>query len=114
MPAAAKLMADNRLTPGDVAGTGKDGRVTKGDVLGAAAADAEATAARRRRSRQPRRKPALPAGRARRSTRPNLGDRPEQRVPMSPPARARRRAAAAVAIDQRDPDHVQRSEHGSR
>ncbi|HOF30051.1 MAG TPA: E3 binding domain-containing protein, partial [Burkholderiaceae bacterium] len=35
MPAAAKLMADNNLAPGSVAGSGKDGRVTKGDVLGA-------------------------------------------------------------------------------
>jgi 2-oxoglutarate dehydrogenase E2 component (dihydrolipoamide succinyltransferase) len=35
MPAAAKLMADNNLAAGSVAGTGKDGRVTKGDVLGA-------------------------------------------------------------------------------
>ena len=34
MPAAAKLMADNQLGAGSVAGTGKDGRVTKGDVLG--------------------------------------------------------------------------------
>ncbi|RYF71660.1 MAG: dihydrolipoamide succinyltransferase, partial [Comamonadaceae bacterium] len=30
MPAAAKLLADNNLTTSDVAGTGKDGRVTKG------------------------------------------------------------------------------------
>jgi 2-oxoglutarate dehydrogenase E2 component (dihydrolipoamide succinyltransferase) len=35
MPAAAKLMADNQLASGSVAGSGKDGRVTKGDVLGA-------------------------------------------------------------------------------
>ena len=44
MPAAAKLMADNKLAAGSVAGTGKDGRVTKGDVLGALA---RAKAARR-------------------------------------------------------------------
>jgi 2-oxoglutarate dehydrogenase E2 component (dihydrolipoamide succinyltransferase) len=37
MPAAAKLMADNNLAAGLGAGTGKDGRVTKGDVLGAVA-----------------------------------------------------------------------------
>ena len=35
MPAAAKLMADNRIPAGSVPGTGKDGRVTKGDVLAA-------------------------------------------------------------------------------
>ena len=34
MPAAAKLMADNGLAPGSVIGTGKGGRITKGDVLG--------------------------------------------------------------------------------
>ncbi|MEY4738616.1 MAG: hypothetical protein RL302_2935, partial [Pseudomonadota bacterium] len=33
MPAAAKIMADNGMAAGSVAGTGKDGRVTKGDVL---------------------------------------------------------------------------------
>ncbi|MDH4061762.1 MAG: E3 binding domain-containing protein, partial [Aquincola sp.] len=37
MPAAAKLMAEQGLAPGSVAGTGRDGRVTKGDVLGALA-----------------------------------------------------------------------------
>ncbi|MFN5166270.1 MAG: biotin/lipoyl-containing protein, partial [Pseudomonadota bacterium] len=34
MPAAAKIMADQGLAPGSVPGTGRDGRVTKGDVLG--------------------------------------------------------------------------------
>ena len=34
LPAAAKLLADNQISAGDVgSGTGKDGRVTKGDVL---------------------------------------------------------------------------------
>ena len=42
MPAAAKLMADNQLAAGSVAGTGKDGRITKGDVLGTIAAGAAA------------------------------------------------------------------------
>ena len=42
MPAAAKLLADNNLSVSAVAGTGKDGRVTKGDVLGAVAAGAAA------------------------------------------------------------------------
>src|SRR6218665_2282709 len=41
MPAAAKLLADNGLKVGDVAGSGKDGRVTKGDVLGAVAGGAK-------------------------------------------------------------------------
>ena len=33
MPAAAKLMAENDLAAGSIAGTGRGGRVTKGDVL---------------------------------------------------------------------------------
>ncbi len=33
MPAAAKMMEEHALAPGAVPGTGKDGRVTKGDVL---------------------------------------------------------------------------------
>jgi len=81
MPAAAKLMADNNLAAGSVPGTGKDGRVTKGDVLGAVAAGAKAPAPA----------PAAPAPRAAAPALPqvaapvalNLGDRPEQRVPMS-------------------------------
>ncbi len=77
MPAAAKLMADNQLAPGSVAGTGKDGRVTKGDVLASVAAPKVAAA------------PAAPA-KAPAALLPQvampamaLGDRPEQRVPMT-------------------------------
>jgi 2-oxoglutarate dehydrogenase E2 component (dihydrolipoamide succinyltransferase) len=33
-PAANKMMADNNVNPASVSGTGKDGRVTKGDVIG--------------------------------------------------------------------------------
>lgn len=32
-PAANKMMADNNVNPSDVSGTGRDGRVTKGDVI---------------------------------------------------------------------------------
>ncbi len=32
-PAANKMMADNNINPSNVAGTGRDGRVTKGDVI---------------------------------------------------------------------------------
>jgi 2-oxoglutarate dehydrogenase E2 component (dihydrolipoamide succinyltransferase) len=42
MPAAAKIMADNGMAAGSVAGTGKDSRVTKGDVLNALATPAVA------------------------------------------------------------------------
>jgi 2-oxoglutarate dehydrogenase E2 component (dihydrolipoamide succinyltransferase) len=80
MPAAAKLMADNNLAAGSVAGSGKDGRVTKGDVLGAVAAGVTAPAAT---SSIPTGVPtkALPQVSAPAGL--NLGDRPEQRVPMS-------------------------------
>jgi 2-oxoglutarate dehydrogenase E2 component (dihydrolipoamide succinyltransferase) len=82
MPAAAKLMADNQLAAGSVAGTGKDGRVTKGDVLAAVAAPKAAVA------------PAMPAAKPAASLLPqvaapanslaaSLEGRPEQRVPMS-------------------------------
>ena len=80
MPAAAKLMADKQLAAGSVAGTGKDGRITKGDVLAAVASAVapKAVAA-----------PTLPAKPAANFLpqvavpAPALGERPEQRVPMS-------------------------------
>jgi 2-oxoglutarate dehydrogenase E2 component (dihydrolipoamide succinyltransferase) len=81
MPAAAKLMADNNLASGSVAGTGKDGRVTKGDVLGAVAGG---TAAPKTVASS-----AIPTGVPTTllpqvaSPKVHLGDRPEQRVPMS-------------------------------
>ncbi|MBL0086022.1 MAG: 2-oxoglutarate dehydrogenase complex dihydrolipoyllysine-residue succinyltransferase [Ideonella sp.] len=82
MPAAAKLMADHQLAAGSVPGTGKDGRITKGDVLAAVASGAAAPA--------PAPKAAAPAPAAPKLLQAvaapvamNLGDRPEQRVPMS-------------------------------
>jgi 2-oxoglutarate dehydrogenase E2 component (dihydrolipoamide succinyltransferase) len=84
MPAAAKLMADNGLAAGSVAGSGKDGRVTKGDVLGAVATGLVAQNAINSIAAQAVNTPvaakllsqvAAPAA--------SLGDRPEQRVPMS-------------------------------
>jgi len=81
MPAAAKLLADNNLKATDVAGTGKDGRVTKGDVLGAVAAGAKPAAAPVAAAPAPAAKAPLPAVAA--PPIASLGDRPEQRVPMS-------------------------------
>ena len=79
MPAAAKLMADNQLAAGSVSGSGKDGRVTKGDVLAAVATGtAKATVPAAIPTGAP--KTALPQVAA---PSVNLGDRPEQRVPMS-------------------------------
>lgn len=81
MPAAAKLLADNGMSITSVAGTGKDGRVTKGDVLGAVAAGASApkvVAASAIPTGAPAKSLPQVAGPA-----VNLGERPEQRVPMS-------------------------------
>ncbi len=76
MPAAAKMLVENQLSAGAVAGTGKDGRVTKGDVLAAVAAKpAPAVKAAPAPAR------ALAAVAA--PVQQDLGDRPEQRVPMS-------------------------------
>jgi 2-oxoglutarate dehydrogenase E2 component (dihydrolipoamide succinyltransferase) len=90
MPAAAKLMADNKLAAGSVAGTGKDGRVTKGDVLSAVAGAPSATAVARAPSATPVAAPvAIPSSTptkvlAQVSTlAPDLGGRPEERVPMT-------------------------------
>ena len=86
MPAAAKLMADNNMAAGSVEGTGRDGRVTKGDVLGSVTSAAATSAAPK-----PVAVSAIPTGApvktlpqvAAPSTANDLGDRPEQRVPMS-------------------------------
>lgn len=82
MPAAAKMMADNNLAAGSVAGTGRDGRVTKGDVIGALAGGAAKAAVAAPVPAPAAARPALqqvaaPAGPQ------DLGERPEQRVPMS-------------------------------
>jgi len=82
MPAAAKLMADNNLASGSVPGTGKDGRVTKGDVLGAVASGGAKPSVAPVATPAAAPRAALPAVNAPVGA-PNLGDRPEQRVPMS-------------------------------
>jgi len=85
MPAAAKLMADRQMPAGSVAGTGKDGRITKRDVLAAAAsAQTSATPVAVAAIPIPTGAPvaALPSVSV---SQPDLhlGERPEQRVPMS-------------------------------
>ena len=62
-PSAAKILAENNMSAGQVAGTGRDGRITKGDALNAAAGGAKSG---------PLPKAAMPTG-----------ERPEERVPMS-------------------------------
>jgi 2-oxoglutarate dehydrogenase E2 component (dihydrolipoamide succinyltransferase) len=60
MPAARKLAENAGVDLGQVAGTGRDGRVTKGDVLAAQAAPAAAPAPKPAAAPAPR--PAVPAG----------------------------------------------------
>jgi 2-oxoglutarate dehydrogenase E2 component (dihydrolipoamide succinyltransferase) len=87
MPAAAKLMADNQLAAGSVPGTGKDGRVTKGDVLaavqgGASGSSVLAAGVQSTSGVIPTGVPTkvLPQVAA---PLVDLGERPEQRVPMT-------------------------------
>ena len=77
MPAAAKIMADNHLAVGAVSGTGKDGRVTKGDVLSAVAGGVQSTAAVITTGAPTKSLPQVAALAV------VLGERPEQRVPMT-------------------------------
>jgi len=65
-PSAAKLMAESNLNAGQVAGSGRDGRITKGDVLNAVSGGGAKSSA------APLPAVSIP-----------LGDRPEERVPMT-------------------------------
>jgi 2-oxoglutarate dehydrogenase E2 component (dihydrolipoamide succinyltransferase) len=75
MPAAAKILADNAMSAAQVPGSGRDGRVTKGDALAAVAAKPAAAAPAAAAAKPALQQVAAPAM--------NLGDRPEERVPMS-------------------------------
>ena len=80
MPAAQKLAAESGIDTSRIQGSGRDGRVTKGDVLEqmarpASPAAAPAPAAAPRAALQ---QPASPVNTAK-----LVGSRPEQRVPMS-------------------------------
>jgi 2-oxoglutarate dehydrogenase E2 component (dihydrolipoamide succinyltransferase) len=81
MPAAAKILADANLTTADATGTGRDGRVTKGDALAAVANKGAVAPAAPAPLQQQAAKPALQQVAA--PAPANLGDRPEERVPMS-------------------------------
>jgi 2-oxoglutarate dehydrogenase E2 component (dihydrolipoamide succinyltransferase) len=75
MPSARKLAEEKGIDAGSIAGSGRDGRVTKGDVLGATGSPVpEAPAAVKLSLPQP----PVPV-----SVEQILGNRPEQRVPMS-------------------------------
>ncbi len=83
-PAASKILADKGVSAATVAGTGRDGRITKGDALGASAAPVAA----------PAKAAAAPAPMTQ-----SLDGRPEQRVPMS---RLRARIAERLLQSQQD------------
>ena len=77
MPAAAKILAENNLAAANVPGTGRDGRVTKGDALAAVAGGVKAAAA------IPTGVPTKTLPQVAAPVAPDLGNRPEQRVAMS-------------------------------
>ena len=91
LPAARKMMAEQGVDPSTVDGTGRGGRVTKGDVIAATAKPAPAP------------QPAAPATQAPVARAPVVqvptaqGSRPEQRVPMS---RLRARVAERLVQSQ--------------
>ncbi|MBU3618706.1 2-oxoglutarate dehydrogenase complex dihydrolipoyllysine-residue succinyltransferase [Polynucleobacter sp. JS-Fieb-80-E5] len=62
-PSAAKILAEKNIDAGQVAGSGRDGRITKGDALNASTGGTKSAAL-----------PSAPVP---------MGDRPEERVPMS-------------------------------
>jgi len=80
-PAASKILSEKGVDPSTVAGTGRDGRITKADAQAASAAPAKAAAA-------------APAPAS-----VSLDGRPEQRVPMS---RLRARIAERLLQSQQE------------
>ncbi len=102
LPAARKLMAEQNLSPAEVAGTGRGGRITKGDVLavvetkgeGGKRAGAPAPAAPVPPAPAPAAPPPAPPQVALSA---GLSARPEQRVPMS---RLRQRVAERLVASQ--------------
>jgi 2-oxoglutarate dehydrogenase E2 component (dihydrolipoamide succinyltransferase) len=99
MPAARKLVEENAVDPTRITGSGRDGRIIKGDVLDALAkspaAPAPAPAAPAAAPASAR--PALPQVPAAVNTDKLLAGRPEQRVPMS---RLRARVAERLVQSQ--------------
>jgi 2-oxoglutarate dehydrogenase E2 component (dihydrolipoamide succinyltransferase) len=76
MPAAARLMAETGISPAQVKGTGREGRITKGDVLAAIASGEEPASPK---SVPPQKQKTVEAH----LESPLVTDRPEQRVPMT-------------------------------
>ncbi len=99
MPAAAKIMAENHLSVAQVGGSGRDGRITKGDALTAVASAASSKLASVVGQAIPSVpvKAALPQVSAPLDTSKLLEGRSEQRVPMS---RLRQRVAERLLQSQ--------------
>ena len=98
LPAAKKMMADQGIDIASVAGTGRGDRITKGDVI--AAVEAKATPAAAAPAPAPAPAPAgKPAAAPTYAPTVNvpLGNRPEQRVPMT---RLRMRVAERLVQSQ--------------
>ncbi len=89
LPAARKIMADQGVAASDVAGSGRGGRITKGDVLATLEAKATPAPAPTPAAKAPP-APVIPLRIA-------PGSRPEQRVPMS---RLRQRVAERLVQSQ--------------
>jgi 2-oxoglutarate dehydrogenase E2 component (dihydrolipoamide succinyltransferase) len=90
LPAARKMMADQNIPASDVAGTGRGGRITKGDVIAATESRAEA-------SSKPASSPAAAPAAKPAPAASAQSARPEQRVPMS---RLRQRVAERLVQSQ--------------
>ncbi len=87
------MMADKGIAAGQVTGTGRDGRITKGDVIAAADGSVPRAAAL---AAAPAARPGLPEVKAPIDL-SVLANRPEQRVPMS---RLRQRVAERLVQSQ--------------
>jgi len=97
MPAAQKLAAEQGIDPSKIQGSGRDGRVTKGDVLEHVGKPASYAAVPPPPAPAAAEKPSLPQPRAPVNIEQLLAGRPEQRVPMS---RLRQRVAERLVQSQ--------------
>src|SRR5947207_5221481 len=97
MPAAQKIASEKGIDTSQILGSGRDGRVTKADVLDHAARPRVAPAPAAAPAGAPAAKPALPQPPSPVQVEKIIGNRPEQRVPMS---RLRQRVAERLVQSQ--------------
>src|SRR6266478_6306561 len=93
LPAARKMMAEQKIVAGGIPGTGRGGRITKGDVIAAAESRADAA----KPAPVPASSPPLQPSARPAPVQPAQGTRPEQRVAMS---RLRQRVAERLVQSQ--------------